>query len=100
MDLRARSSTRRVGRQIVGSGEREGTDGSSQTEAGGGVGDVSTVGRIADETLSERGDEGDVFVARQTRSFSAKKLTRKLQKPTEQSMTSLKRLGRYVKDGM
>ena len=61
-----RSSTRRVDRQIVESGECEGSD--SQDEAGRGVSDVSTVGRIVDATLSQCGDEGSVFVARQTRS--------------------------------
>ena len=30
-------------------------------------------------------------------SYSAKELTRDMQKPTEQSMTNLKRLGRYLK---
>ena len=42
-------------------------------ETGRGVGDVSTGGRIADETLSQRGDEGSVFVTRHTGSVMLSK---------------------------
>ena len=38
----------------------------SQEKAGRGVGDVSTVGRIVNVTVSLRGDESSVFVAGQT----------------------------------
>ena len=79
----------------------ESDDSISQEEAGRGVGDVSTIGPIADETQLQRGDEGSESVERQTRpdlSYSAKDVARDMQKPTEQSMTNLKRLVRYLKN--
>ena len=54
---------------IVEPGECEGCDDSiSQEKAGRCVDDISTAGRIANEKISQRGDESGVFVARQARS--------------------------------
>ena len=59
--------TRRDDRQLVESGEREGSDDSiSHERLGRDVGDVHAVGRIAHTLLSQCGDEGSVSVARQT----------------------------------
>ena len=68
----------------------------SQEKTGRGVDDISTVGRIANETLSQLGDESSVFVTGPTRfvAFDEGELARDMQKLTEQSMTKLKRLGR------
>ena len=54
-------------------------DSISQEEAGRGVGDVSTVGCIADETSSQRGDEGSAAYLSQDRvdlSYLAKELAK------------------------
>ena len=58
----------RIDCQIAELGKCEGSDDTiSQEKTGRGVDDISTVGRIANETLSSRRGESSVFVAGPTR---------------------------------